>query len=162
MAKQQRPLTQKQETFVRKVAEGMAASRAYREAGYTATAHAAEVMASKTLRNDEVAARLAELRTEQAKRHEVTIDSLAREFDENRAHALRVDQVAAVQATAMKANLFGFMVDRQQVQVEHTFRKPSADENAPAEMILEDWQIKYRGGPGLADGRNGKLIEHEH
>ena len=85
MAKQQRPLTQKQETFVRKVAEGMAASRAYREAGYTATAHAAEVMASKTLRNAEVAARLAELRAEQAKRHEVTIDSLAREFDENRA-----------------------------------------------------------------------------
>ena len=76
MAKQQRPLTQKQETFVRKVAEGMAASRAYREAGYTATAHAAEVMASKTLRNAEVAARLAELRAEQAKRHEVTIDTL--------------------------------------------------------------------------------------
>ena len=135
MAKQQRPLTQKQETFVRKVAEGMAASRAYR-----GTAHAAEVMASKTLRNAEVAARLAELRTEQAKRHEVTVDSLAREFDENRAHALRVDQVAAaVQATAMKAKLFGFMVDRQQVQVEHTLRKPSADENAPAEMSLEDW-----------------------
>ena len=165
MAKQQRPLTQKQETFVRKVAEGMAASRAYREAGYTATAHAAEVMASKTLRNAEVAARLAELRAEQAKRHEVTIDSLAREFDENRAHALRVDQVAAaVQATAMKAKLFGFMVDRQQVQVEHTLRKPSADENAPAEMSLEDWQAKYGGssGPGLADQRNGKLIEHEH
>ena len=137
---QQRPLTQKQETFVRKVAEGMAASRAYKEAGYMATAHAAEVMASKTLRNAEVAARLAELRAEQAKRHEVTIDSLAREFDENRAHALRVDQVgAAVQATAMKAKLFGFMVDRQQVQVEHTLRKPSADENAPAEMSLEDY-----------------------
>ena len=50
MSMQQRPLTNKQETFVRKVAEGMAASRAYREAGYTATAHAAEVMASKTLR----------------------------------------------------------------------------------------------------------------
>ena len=165
MSMQQRPLTQKQETFVRKVAEGMAASRAYREAGYTATAHAAEVMASKTLRNAEVAARLAELRAEQAKRHEVTIDSLAREFDENRAHALRVDQVAAaVQATAMKAKLFGFMVDRQQVQVEHMLRKPSADENAPAEMSLEDWQAKYGGssGPGLADGRNGKLIEHEH
>ena len=164
MAKQQRPLTQKQETFVRKVAEGMAASRAYREAGYTATAHAAEVMASKTLRNAEVAARLAELRAEQAKRHEVTIDSLAREFDENRAHALRVDQVAAaVQATAMKAKLFGFMVDRQQVQVEHILRKPSADENAPAEMSLEDWQAKYGGGsPGLAISGNGKLIEHEH
>jgi hypothetical protein len=45
----------------------------------------------------------------------------------------------------MKAKLFGFMVDRQQVQVEHTLRKPSADENAPAEMSLEDWQAKYGG-----------------
>jgi phage terminase small subunit len=164
MSMQQRPLTQRQENFVRKVAEGMPASRAYREAGYTATAHAAEVMASKTLRNAEVAARLAELRAEQAKRHEVTIDSLAREFDENRAHALRVDQVtAAVQATAMKAKLFGFMVDRQQVQVEHSLRKPSADENAPAEMSLEDWQAKYGGGRGpVINGRgSGKLIEHE-
>ena len=78
-----------------------------------------------------------------------TIDSLALEFDENRAHALRMGQVgAAVQATAMKAKLFGFMVDRQQVQVEHTLRKPSADENAPAEMSLEDWQAKYGGSSG--------------
>jgi hypothetical protein len=30
---------------------------------------------------------------------------------------------AAVQATVMKAKLFGFMVDRQQVQVEHALRK---------------------------------------
>jgi hypothetical protein len=37
MAKQQRPLTQKQETFVRKVAEGMPASRAYRDAGFAAS-----------------------------------------------------------------------------------------------------------------------------
>ena len=91
--------------------------------------------------------------------------SSTREFDENRAHALRIGQVgAAVQATAMKAKLFGFMIDRQQVQVEHTLRQRSADENAPAEMSLEDWQAKYGGnsGPGLAHGGNGKLIEHEH
>ena len=29
-------------------------------------------------------------------------------------------------------------------------------------LDLEEWQAKYGGGPGLADGRNGKLIEHEH
>ena len=166
MSMQQRPLTQRQENFVRKVAEGMPASRAYRDAGYAASSgNSAEVLASRTLRKAQVAARLAELRAEQAKRHEVTIDSLAREFDENRAHALRVDQVgAAVQATAMKAKLFGFMVDRQQVQVEHTLRKPSADENAPAEMSLEDWQAKYGGssGPVINGSGNGKLIEHEH
>ena len=165
MSMQQRPLTQRQENFVRKVAEGMPASRAYRDAGFAASSgNSAEVLASRTLRKVQVAARLAELRAEQAKRHEVTIDSLAREFDENRAHALRVDQVgAAVQATAMKAKLFGFMVDRQQVQVEHTLRKPSADENAPAEMSLEDWQAKYGGssGPVINGSGNGKMIEHE-
>ncbi|MDQ0323624.1 hypothetical protein QO002_005831 [Pararhizobium capsulatum DSM 1112] len=93
----------------------------------------------------------------------VTLDSLAREFDESRAHALRVDQVgAAVQATAMKAKLFGFMVDRQQVQVEHTLRKPSADENAPTEMSLQDWQAKYGGGGPVMNGiGSGKLIEHK-
>ena len=70
---------------------------------------------------------------------------------------LRVDQVAAaVQATAMKAKLFGFMVDRQQVQVEHSLRKPSADENAPAEMSLEDWQAKYAGGPAIDGGATAK------
>ncbi len=104
------------------------------------------------------------LQAQAAVKATVTIDTLAREFDENRAHALRVDQVgAAVQATAMKAKLFGFMVDRQQVQVEHTLRKPSADENAPAEMSLEDWQTKYggSGGPVINGSGNGKMIEHE-
>ncbi|CAH2403132.1 terminase small subunit [Mesorhizobium escarrei] len=165
MAKQQRPLTQRQENLVRKVAEGMPASRAYRDAGFAAGSdNSAEVLASRTLRKVQVAARLAELRAEQARRHEVTIDSLAREFDENRAHAIRLEQIgAAVQATTMKAKLFGFMVDRQQVQVEHTLRKPSADENAPIEMSLKDWQAKYGGGvPDLAESGNGKLIEHEH
>jgi hypothetical protein len=120
---QQRPLTQRQENFVRKVAEGMAASRAYRDAGFAAgSGNSAEVLASRTLRKVhredvtrrptrdpdapaevaieevQVAARLAELRAEQAKRHEVTIDSQAREFDENRAHALRVDQVKSPEA----------------------------------------------------------------
>ena len=62
----------------------------------------------------------------------------------------------------MKAKLFGFMVDRQQVRVEHTLRKPSADENAPAEMSLDDWQAKY-GGSNLTVSRtdSGKMIEHE-
>jgi|SRR5215471_7336955 hypothetical protein len=77
MSMQQRPLTQRQENFVRKVAEGMAASRAYRDAGFAASSgNSAEVLASRTLRKVQVAARLAELRAEQAKRHEVTIDSL--------------------------------------------------------------------------------------
>jgi phage terminase small subunit len=71
---QQRPLTQRQENFVRKVAEGMPASRAYRDAGFAASGNSAEVLASRALRKVQVAARLAELRAEQAKRHEVTIE----------------------------------------------------------------------------------------
>src|SRR6478672_1482665 len=98
-----------------------------------------------------------------AERHGEDARGLILRKTQNRAHALRIGQVgAAVQATAMKAKLFGFMIDRQQVQVEHTLRKPSADENAPAEMSLEDWQAKYGGSsPGLAISGNGKLIEHE-
>jgi hypothetical protein len=75
MSMQHRPLTQKQENFVRKVAEGMPASRAYRDAGFAASSgNSAEVLASRALRKVQVAARLAELRAEQAKRHEVTIE----------------------------------------------------------------------------------------
>ena len=79
----------------------MPASRAYRAAGFaTGSDNSAEVLASRTLRKVQVAARLAELRAEQAKRHEVTIDSLAREFDENRAHALRVTPTRAAACPA--------------------------------------------------------------
>ena len=157
------PLTARQAAFCRLLAEGRSNRDAYLQAGYKTTPEAADANAARLLGNDRVSAMVRSLQAQAAVKATVTIDSLAREFDENRAHALRVDQVgAAVQATAMKAKLFGFMVDRQQVQVEHTLRKPSADENAPAEMSLEDWQAKYGGsGPGLDDSGNGKLIEHE-
>ena len=53
----------------------MPASRAYRDAGFVASSgNSAEVLASRTLRKVQVAARLAELRAEQAKRHEQTHD----------------------------------------------------------------------------------------
>ena len=90
MSMQQRPLTQKQETFVKKVAEGMAASRAYRDAGFAASSgNSAEVLASRTLRKVQVAARLAELRTEQAKRHEVILPR-TRSVDDRRRRSRRL------------------------------------------------------------------------
>ena len=140
------PLNARQAAFCRFLAEGRSNRDAYLLAGYNTTPEAADANAARLLGNDRVSGMVKALQAQAAARTTVTIETLAQEFDENRAHALRVDQVgAAVQATAMKAKLFGFMVDRQQVQVEHTLRKPSADENAPAEMSLEDWQAKYGG-----------------
>ncbi len=72
------------------------------------------------------------LQAQAAVKAKVTIDSLARNSMRTGPRAPRRSGGAAVQATAMKAKLYGFMVDRQQVQVEHTLRKPSANENAPA------------------------------
>ncbi len=63
----------------------------------------------------------------------------------------------------MIAKLHGLVVDRQELRAE-VITRPSADENAPAEMSLEDWQAKYGGSSGavINGSGNGKLIEHEH
>ena len=57
-----RPLNPRQERFAQLVATGMPASRAYREAGYTATGNAAEAGASQLLRHPKVAAYVNEVR----------------------------------------------------------------------------------------------------
>jgi phage terminase small subunit len=74
-----RGLTDKQRRFADLVLGGMAASRAYREAGYKAgTDRVGEAEASKLLRNPRVAAYLAERRAKAAERAEVTVaDALA-------------------------------------------------------------------------------------
>jgi hypothetical protein len=69
--------------------------------------------ASRLARKGNVVARIAELQGKALARVEVTIDSMAAQFDEDRAYALKLGQVsAAVQAGACKAKLFGLFIDR--------------------------------------------------
>ncbi len=78
------------ERFVQNVIEGMPASRAYVAAGFKARGNSAETAAGRLLRNVQISARLSELRSRQASRHDVTIDKIAAQLDEDRALAQRL------------------------------------------------------------------------
>lgn len=78
-----RELTSKQQRFADLVLGGMPASRAYREAGYTAsTDGTAEVEGSKLLRNPKVAAYLTARRTGAAEKAELTLAGVLGELAE--------------------------------------------------------------------------------
>jgi phage terminase small subunit len=106
-------LTAKQENFCLAYLETGNASEAYRKAGYSpkmsdATVHEA---ACRLLKNSKVVARLQELRKPIMDRHNITIDDLIAELDENRMAALTAETVqssAATAATMAKAKLLGF------------------------------------------------------
>ena len=57
-------MNDRQRKFAELVVQGRPASRAYQEAGYSATGNSAEALASKMIRNDKVSAYIEELRGE--------------------------------------------------------------------------------------------------
>lgn len=112
-------LTPKQEAFCRSYHETGNASEAYRTA-YDADGSKPETVHSRAcelLKNGEVAARLAELSAEANRRHQVTIDDLIAELNENRQAALAQGQTAAANGATMgKAKLLG--LDKQIIKHE--------------------------------------------
>lgn len=144
-------LNARQEAFCRCLVEGVPASRAYEQAGYDARNNAAEVNASRLLRNAKVAKRLRELQVDAAHKAAVTAETVAAELDAAYKLAFANRQAAACVAASMgKARLYGLIVDRQELRAE-VVRKPAADPNAPTEMSLADWSQKY----------GGTVIEHQ-
>lgn len=125
----------------------MPASRAYEEAGYDARNNAAEANASRLLRNAKVAARLAELQRQAAERAIVTIESIARQLDEDRQLARELGQAgAAVSATMSKAKIYGLVTDRHEID---QTRKPLREPSEVRSMTLSEWETKFR--PKLVD-----------
>jgi len=92
-------------------------SKAYAAAGYPTTSpDTRKANASRLLTYATVKARIEELRRHMTRRTAVTVESLAEELDEARALALKTEQPsAAVQASTVKAKLFGHLVDRKEV-----------------------------------------------
>ena len=114
-------LTIKQEKFCMVYIETGNASEAYRQAYNTGkmSNDAVNVEASRLMDNPTVSLRLEELKNKHAKRHEITVDTLLAELEENRQAALSamvVQSSAATAATMGKAKLLGLLVDKQ----EHT------------------------------------------
>ncbi len=108
-------LTAKQEQFVQSYIETGNASEAYRRA-YSAARMKPETVtrnAHALLGRNNVATRLAELHAKHQKRHEITIDSLTVDLEEDRQLAVLQGQAsAAVSATLGKAKLHGLLRDK--------------------------------------------------
>ena len=112
-------LTQKQESFCLKYVECGNASEAYRHAYDCENMKPATINrnAKKQFDNNKIATRLAELQKAHAERHEITVDDLIKELEENRIAALSAETVqssAATAATMGKARLLG--LDKQVVE----------------------------------------------
>ena len=110
-------MTPKQEKFARLYIELGNASEAYRQSYNAARMKPATVnrAAKQLIDNPKIAARLEELRTEHQRRHEVTVDSLTMDLEEDRQLAREMGQAAAaVGATLGKAKLHGLLKGKQE------------------------------------------------
>ena len=100
------------ESFARALAKGKSATEAYAQAGYKGDRTAA----SRLSTNVNVVSRVAELQQKVAKKVEVTVESLAAEYDEVRQLAIAEKQLSAAnQSTAGKAKLFGLGVENRRL-----------------------------------------------
>lgn len=110
-------LTVKQEKFCTGYIETGNASEAYRRA-YNAgkmSSNAIHVAACRLLALPKIALRIEKLQETHQKRHDVTVDSLTKEYEEARELAKEEKQPAAmVGATTGKAKLHGLVTDKQE------------------------------------------------
>ena len=112
-------LTIKQENFCMKYVELGNASEAYKSAynAENASDKTINEKASRLLKKGKVGTRLAELKAEHKKRHEITVDLIIERLEEARNLGLTNKQAsAAVQAAMGQAKVAGLLVDKHEVE----------------------------------------------
>ena len=120
-------LTQKQTLFAFVYIEARNASEAYRQSYDVGemTRHSIACEASAMLRHPAVSAKIDELCAEHREAHGVTVDTLAREYDDIARHAVDLGKIAAaVSAVTGKAKLYGLAIDNQKVSGSIEFTPP--------------------------------------
>lgn len=129
------------ERFAQEVAKGMAAGRAYEAAGYDSEGAAADVCASKLLRNAKVTGRIAELQQKGAAKAEVTVAWLLETAQGIITEARAAADFGAASATLERAaKIAGLWVDRSEGK--QTIREFSAQPATP-----EEWEAQYARPP---------------
>jgi len=100
------------ERFAQELAKGNSQIEAYRLAGYEPV----EANASRLIRNDKVAARVAELKAVAAEKAAITVYDIAAQLDEDRTFARDLEApAAAISATMGKAKVLGLIVERSEL-----------------------------------------------
>lgn len=114
--------TRRKEAFVQAYLECGNGAEAARRAGYSE--RAAKKVASELLRHDPLVIQAVEDgRRALQERNQITVDSMIRQFDEDRAFAVRTENAtAAVRASELKAKLAGLLVDRRDVRMAAGFK----------------------------------------
>jgi phage terminase small subunit len=139
-------LTPKQNAFCLAYVETGNAAAAYRLAYATASmsAGAVNVEASRLLDHPKVALSIGELRAVHADRHNVTIDDIRRQLDEDRAFAQDCKApAAAVSATMGLAKLYGLLVEKRQIAQLNVPTFNPAD-LAQADAIVAKYEARRR------------------
>jgi phage terminase small subunit len=103
------------EKFAQGLAQGMSASEAYRQAGYEAKGGAAEVGASRLIRNDKVTARVAELKERAAVAVSLSREWVLEQLIDNVSKAKSTaDYAPANKALELLGKELGMFVDRSE------------------------------------------------
>jgi len=124
-------MTPKQEKFCQVYIECGNASEAYRQSydvGENTKDKTIWRKAKELLDHGKVSARIAVLQLKHQNRHEITVDSLTKEYEEARNLAKNEKQAPAmVSATTGKAKLHGLLVDKQhhsgKIEHEHSLKE---------------------------------------
>ncbi|TIV47213.1 MAG: hypothetical protein E5V88_31585 [Mesorhizobium sp.] len=118
---------------------GKSQSEAYTAAGYKPD----DGHATRLAGNGRIKARVNELLGKAADKAIVTIESIARQLDEDRQLARELGQAgAAVNATMSKAKLYGLVTDRH--EIESVVRKPMREPGTVRQMSLEEWEERFK------------------
>lgn len=118
----------------------LAASHAYRQAGYLAKAgNSAEAAASRLLRRVKpIMDRVQEIQTELAKRKQVTVESIVEELEQARSLAERTEQPSAmVAASSTKAKILGLSIERHEHGNPGSFEQVTSTHDLADEMLRQ-------------------------
>jgi phage terminase small subunit len=138
------------ERFAQNLATGIPQHEAYTKAGFILKPSGHRTDASKLARKPEIADRVKELLERQAKRLDITVDTLVGELDLMYKLALATKQPGAgIGAIMGKAKLLGLVVDKAEVE-SSTVRRPMRTPGTDKKMSMDEWQKKFArpdGGP---------------
>lgn len=142
------------ERFAQEYAKGKNGRESYLAAGYDCTPEAADVGASKLLRQVKVLERVTELQQRGADRAEITLSSLLEDAERIQRGAETSEQwSAANSALQTKAKLAGKWIDRSEVGQPGEFDRMADDELFAA--IRKDAAELGLAAPKKLNGRNG-------
>ena len=113
------------EKFCQLRMQGKTLEEAYEKAGYKPHRQ----LAHRLMTKDYIKDRIAELQNGAVQTFEVTVESMAKQFDEDRALCLQWKQGgAAIAAGIAKAKLFGLMTERSTINVTHNYNLMTVEE----------------------------------